>query len=188
MPTRILAVVAGLTALAVAVPAHADRWIVDQDASRLGFIARQGGDPIEGRFGQFAADIVFDPANLEASQVTVVIQMDSADTGSPDRDNALPTADWFDVAGFPEARFETTRLRSVEDDLYEAEATLTIRGFSHAVVLPFAREITGDEARAVGELALLRTDYGVGQGQWQSDSVVAHEVTVVVDLTARRAQ
>ena len=183
----ILAVVAGLAVSAVP-PALAEPWTVDQDASLLGFVARQGGSPVEGRFTSFEAEIEFDPDDLEASRVSVAIDMASATTGAADRDSALPSAAWFDVPAFPEARFETTAFSRLDGNRFEAEATLTIRDVSREVVLPFTLEISGDVAHVVGELEILRTDYGVGQGQWESGDVVALEVIVVVDVTATRAQ
>ena len=182
---RVLAVAAGLAVLAA--PALAEPWTVDQDASLLGFVARQGGSPVEGRFTSFEAEIEFDPDDLDDSRVSVAIDMASATTGAADRDSQLPSSAWFDVPVFPEARFDTTAFRRVDGDRFEAEATLTIRGVSRQVVLPFTLDISDDVAHVVGELEILRTDYGVGQGQWEAADVVAHEVIVVVDLTATRA-
>ena len=45
----------------------------------------------------------------------------------------------------------------------------------------------GTTAHAVGTAKLVRTAFGVGQGDWSSDQWVAFDVAVGVDLTAHRA-
>ena len=37
-----------------------------------------------------------------------------------------------------------------------------------------------------GELTILRLDYGIGQGQWRDTKTVANEVTVTIDILAKR--
>ena len=172
---------------ACAAPAVADSWTVDHDASRLGFEGRQGGDGFEGVFQRFDAQIEFDPQRLEESHAVVTIDMSSASTGAEQRDGLLPTEDWFDVAQFPESRFETTGFREVGPGLYEADAQLHIRGVAQDVILPFSLEIAGDQAQVDGALEMSRATFGVGQGDWESPDVVAHEVKVVVQLVARRS-
>ncbi len=55
-------------------------------------------------------------------------------------------------------------------DAYDAVGTLTIRGVTRDVTLPFRLSTTGDEARATGHLDLVRNDFGVGQAPWTSAS------------------
>lgn len=175
-----LALLAGPAAAAV-------RWIVDPADSRLGFTATQGGSQIEGRFERYDVTVLFDPDDLENSRVEAVIDMASAATGDRDRDQALPSPDWFNVPASPQARFVATRFNHLGGDEYEALGELTIRDVTRPVTLPFTLEISGDTARVRGRLLLLRTDYRVGEGQWSTPDIVGHEVVVVVDLTALRA-
>jgi len=171
-------------AFAGARPATAAEWRIDPTQSRLGFVGTQAGSPFEGRFRQFTADIRFDAADLARSKVVVVIDMASAGTGNGPRDEAVRSADWFNVERFPQGRFETTGFRALGGDRYGAEATLTIRGVSRPVVLPFSLQATPAGTRAAGELTINRIDYGVGQGQWASPQVVGHDVAIRFDLLA----
>ena len=61
---------------------------------------------------------------------------------------------------------------------------MTLRGVAHPLTLPFTVEIDGTKAHAKGHAAIVRTDYGVGQGDWASDQWVALEVDVTFDVTA----
>ena len=65
--------------------------------------------------------------------------------------------------------------------------SLTLRGIKHDAVLPFTLDITGGKSHAIGQLAIVRTNFGVGQGPWADGQYVALEVTVTVDLWADRA-
>ena len=116
--------------------------------------------------------------------MVVVIDMASAETGSAERDGALQGADWFAASRFPQARFETTSLRSLGGDRFEAEGLLTIRDVTRTVVLPFVLQPVADGVRARGELTIDRTTYGVGQGQWADPRWVALPVAVRFDLLA----
>ncbi len=188
-------VLAGALVFGGAFPALAcdtTAWTLE-DGSSLGFVASQSGAGVNGQFDSFEAEICFDPEQLDASTVAVDIDMNSVNSQSADRDQTIRSADLFDVAQWPKARFEVARFTAVGEGRYEAHATLSMRDASLDVVLPFDLEITDhpDEAdqlraHAVGELTVLRLDYGVGQGQWQDTSVVANEVVIKIDILAKR--
>jgi polyisoprenoid-binding protein YceI len=171
---------------------EAPRWIV-QPESTVGFTAFQAGAPVEGLFERFEAEIRFDPAALEASRVAVLIDVASVNSQSQERDDTIRSAELFDVGTWPTARFEIARFSDKGEGAYVAEGSLTLRDVRREVVLPFALAIEEDpddpaalRARARGELAVKRLDYGVGQGLWTDTSVVADEVVIRIDILAKR--
>jgi polyisoprenoid-binding protein YceI len=186
MIVRTLLVLVAIAIGSRAGAAHAADWTVDPARSHLGFRATQQGAPFEGEFRKFDAKIAFDPANLAASKVRVEIDVTSVTTRSPDRDNELPKSDWFDTSKFPKAVFETTRIESRGDNKYAAVATLTIRDQTLPLVLPFTLDVTGDTAHMVGSVPIDRTNFGIGQGAWAGTDMVGKQVTVLVDLTAKK--
>ena len=179
----------GLLSVLILLPlaANGAEWTVRKDESSLVFEGRQGSTPFEGRFESFDAEIDFDPENLAGSTATVMIDMASGTTGNPSMDGQLPGSQWFAVDDHPQARFEATSFHKVDGDgRYEAIGTLTIRGTSKDLALPFTLAIDGDVARADGRVAIMRDAYGVGQGQFASGDTVALEVDVVVRIVADR--
>jgi len=52
---------------------------------------------------------VFGPDALKDSRVKVDIDLASAVTGDAQRDQSLPTADWFDAPTHPKATFTASR-------------------------------------------------------------------------------
>ena len=167
-------------------PASVPGWRVDPARSRLTFAAAMNGQGFTGQFRRWAANIRFDPAHLDASSVRVVVATGSAATGDATRDEALPTADWFAVALFPQATFTSRRFTSLGGNRYRADGDLRIRNVSRPVSIPFQLVIQGNAARMAGKVSIDRTAFGVGQGQFKGTDTVAAKVDVVISITATK--
>lgn len=170
--------------LLLARPVAAADWAVDAGKSTLGFTGAISGRSFDGKFKTWQAEISFDPANPAAGHAKVTIDMANAVTGDRQRDAALPDTDWFDAKKTPQALFEATGFKALGGNQYEANGSLTIRGIKKAVTMPFTLDIAGDEAHAKGKLDIVRTDYGVGQGEWAAADTVALGVSITFDLVA----
>lgn len=171
-----------------AAPAAAPAWTVDKAASKIRFKSSFAGTAFEGGFSRWDAKINFDPKNLAGSKAVVTIDLASVATGDADRDQTLPTADWFNTAKFPRATFTTTGFRALGGNRYQANGTLTLKGTSRPVTLPFTLAIQDDTARVTGQATLNRSQFKVGQGQFAGADTVPFEVTVPIVLVAKRAK
>lgn len=170
-----------LAKAAAAVPV----WAVDKAASRIGFRGAFGGEAFDGAFRRWDADIAFDPKSLAASRVSVTVDLASAATGDPTRDQALPTEDWFAIRRFPKATFVSRAFRQLGPGRYAMEGDLSIRGVKRPLTLPFSLAIAGKVATMQGAVGVDRTAFGVGQGQFKSGDTVSAQVAVGIKLTAR---
>ncbi|WP_017931648.1 YceI family protein [Robiginitomaculum antarcticum] len=169
----------------------AGNWTVNKSASTLGFSGVQKGNVFTGEFTDYDASIYFDPENLQASNVVVMIKTGSAKTGDGERDETMPGPDWFAIGLHPTAQFETSDITKIADEAdgarYLAKGTLTIKDISLPVELPFSLSIDGNTAKMAGNLTLDRTAYRVGTGTWQSDEWVSKTVKVSVEVTATKS-
>lgn len=163
--------------------AFASDWSMNAENSQLAFEGTQAGAPFQGSFADFSSEITFDPTNLQNALISVKIVTASANSGSAERDGALPGADWFDTATHPTASFTSSTVTKT-DAGYIAEGTLTIKGTALPVTLPFSLNIDGDEATASGSLTIDRNDYGIGTGPLSP--MVGNEVAITFDLVATR--
>jgi polyisoprenoid-binding protein YceI len=170
--------------------ARAASWTIE-DGSAIRFEAYQQGAPVQGSFERFTADIVFDPDDLAGSRIEVEIDTASIATGHRDRDTALRSPPLFDVEQWPRARFSSTSLEHLGGEAYQARGQLTIRDVQKDVVLPFTLRITEhpgepglQRADAMGELAISRLDFGVGQGEWASTATVGEKVVIAIAIVA----
>ncbi|MEE2691636.1 MAG: YceI family protein [Pseudomonadota bacterium] len=173
---------------APAAQASAGAWAVDKGASKLLFTGAQTGNKFEGAFRSFAADIVFDPDNISAASIDVTVDTGSAATGDRQRDAALPGADWFKTKEFPTAKFSSRDIIATGENAYEARGTLTIRDITRDLTLPFTLRIDGERAHAEGAVTLVRTDYGVGQGEFSTGEWVGLEVGVSFVIEATKVR
>lgn len=164
--------------LLTASPALAATWTLQPTQSRLQFSGTETGTAFTGNFSSWQAAISYDPAHPQAASVKITIDLASAKTGDTQRDEALPDSDWFNIAATPQATFTATGFTPEGGDKFTTTGTLTIRGITHKLTLPFTLDVSGNAATAKGSLSLTRTDYGVGQGNWALGDYVGLSVGV----------
>lgn len=173
--------------VALTLGANAANWTVVPTESRIGFSGEHAGAKFKGVFDKWDAAITFDPANLAAAKATVTVQLASAKTGDPTYDKTLPTADWFDVAKSPTGVFETVAFRATNAGAYEADATLTIRGFKVPMVFAFTWTPSGDTAKLVGKAQVKRTAFGIGKGSDEPGAWVSLDIPIDVTASLKKA-
>ncbi len=167
-----------------ALPPHS--WIVDKENTSINFEASMYGQNFTGIFNDYDADIIFNPDDLSAGNLTVRIRTNSAVTGNADRDSQITTEDWFFAESYPEAIFQSRVIEQMEGSNYLAIGDLTLRGVTMPVRLYFTLEIQGKTAEVTATADLNRLDYGIGQGDWQNTDTVGADVAVQISLIARQ--
>ncbi|MBB6245298.1 YceI family protein [Rhodanobacter sp. A1T4] len=167
--------------LALPVAAGAADYTVQPTASTLGFAGTFQGAGFNGTFGKWTAAISYDAAHLATSKFDVNVDLVSAKTGDKDRDTALPGADFFNIAKFPQAHFVTTGFRQVGAQVI-ADGNLTLHGVTKPVTLnvTFKPQGTGAVLDVAGTVK--RLDFGVGGGDYADTSVIAADVKVIAHL------
>lgn len=173
-----------LLLLTAASPAAAQDWIVDMDASQVGFRTEAFGGTAEGLFERFEASIRLDPDNLNDAVIDARVMTGSGSTGNGQIDQSMLSADGLAPDAHPAATFISSDIRA-GDAGYEAHGTLNIRGMDQAVILPFTLSIEDGRAVADAELEIARLDFGVGTSSW--GETAAH-VTLVLHIEADAAQ
>lgn len=144
----------------------ADMYKIDPVHSSIGFSVRHNMvSNVKGDFKDFSGEIMLDQQNMANSSVMVTIKTASITTANERRDNHLKSPDFFDVESFPEITFKSSRVEK-KGDGYVAHGTLTIRGVSKEIALPFTLGgpiKMGNNSRLGTEASLTinRQDYGV---------------------------
>ncbi|HEX3431980.1 MAG TPA: YceI family protein [Rhizomicrobium sp.] len=167
-------------------PASAAHWSVDYAKSRVGFAVQWSGEPFQAEFKRWNADIEFDPNDLPHSRVSVTIDLASEASDEPDFDSGLKGAQGFETSRFPTAHFDTKTFSPKSPNRYVARGALAIHGVSRDISLPFSLTIAGRIAHVTGTAHLMRTDFGIGQGEWAAPTPVSYDVSVTIDVTAIR--
>ncbi len=177
---------AATPALAAPLAPHAAPvWTMDKPASRLGFRAAIAGKPFDGVFKRWDAQLAFDPANLAASRLQVVVQMGSALTGDPARDALLPSPAWLAAQRFPQAVF-TSRAFAVDGPgRYVVSGAITVHGVSRPLQMHVHVDAAHDRLTLSGGFSLDRHAFGVGP---EGGDAASAAVQVQARLAARRVR
>jgi polyisoprenoid-binding protein YceI len=175
------------------VAAVAGTWTIDPSHSNISFAVRHLGlSTCRGRFDDYAGTIRIDAENPEKSSVQVTIKAASIDTDIAQRDEHLRGPDFFDVAKYPEMTFRSKRIEKGREDVYLAHGTLTMRGVSREIVLPFVAAGPVPDQRAgrrIGfdaDVRLNRQDYGLKFHQVLDNGAlaIANNVDVSISVEA----
>lgn len=141
---------------------------VEPNHSTVGFAVPIAGGMtrVTGKFKDFAGQIVMNEQDLSRCSVEITIKATSVDTGIDERDAHLREPIFFDVVAHPLITFKSTRIEKTPDG-YLAFGTLTIRGVSREIRLPFRKTgLEWAEGRPflgiAGEIKLSRSEFGVG--------------------------
>ena len=115
----------------------ADKYELDPVHTRIGFTARHLMiNNVSGRFTDFTGNILYDEQDVTKSSVAVKIQTASVSTENKMRDDDLRSANFFDIAKYPEITFQSSRIEK-QGDGYTCVGTLAMHGVSKEITIPF---------------------------------------------------
>lgn len=168
-----------------AYPLHAvaAQWEVLYDESTVTISGDQDGDPFEGTFETFTADIRFDPAAPGKGQADVIIDLSSLTMANGDQESTAK--DWLNADETSEASYAVSGFEAAdEQDVFIANGELTLNGQTNGLPLTFSFSETDGTAVAKGDTQLDRTAFGVGEPR---ESGVSNQITVSISIKAERA-
>lgn len=171
-------------------------WNIDSSHSGVHFTVRHMViAKVRGAFQRFEGRVELDEKNIESSKVSVRIDATSIDTREEKRDAHLRSADFFDVAKYPELTFESTKIEKAGDDRYRVTGALTIHGITKEVVLDaeslgFGKDPWGNERAAFqAQVSINRKDFGLtwNQALEAGGVLVGDKVDINLDVQAVKA-
>jgi polyisoprenoid-binding protein YceI len=173
----------------------ASQWQFDMQHSGINFMVRHLlVAKVRGRFMRWRGQMRFDERDLAASSVEVQIDASSVDTGEPQRDAHLRSADFLDVARHPHLEFRSQKVERSGELGFRVIGELRIRGVSRPVVLeleyggrtrdPWGDERVGFTARATID----RKEFGIHFNQVLDHGGLAlgEQVAIDIDVEARK--
>jgi polyisoprenoid-binding protein YceI len=107
----------------------------DQSQSTIGFKVHQFLGTTNGRFTKFSGEIDIDREHPEKSSVSAKIDVRSIDTGIQKRDDHLRSADFFNVAKFPEITFKSRSVKQTGPQSGDILGDFTMHGVTRPVTL-----------------------------------------------------
>jgi polyisoprenoid-binding protein YceI len=168
-------------------------WQIDPAHSSVEFaVKHMMFTTVKGRFSGVAGTIVLDQQNVAASSVKATIEATTIDTRDENRDNHLRSAEFFDVARFPQITFESTNIHQTGAGEAHAHGKLTMHGVTNEVAFPVTFHGSGKSpfgtvvAGFSGGFTISRKDYGlVWNVALETGGVmVSDNVTITLDIEA----
>ncbi|QIQ02494.1 YceI family protein [Streptomyces liangshanensis] len=168
-------------------------YTIDPSHSKIGFSVRHAMvTNVHGAFTEFEGTLDLNGTDPAHSSASIVVTIASVDTGAPDRDGHLRTADFFDAEQFPKMTFTSTSAEELGGDAYRINGDLTIKDvtkplsidleFNGAATDAYGNERVGFE----GGATILRSDWGL---TWNAaleagGVVVSDKVKLLFDISA----
>ena len=112
------------------------KWAIDPTHSEIGFkVKHMMFTNVSGKFTTYDATVTTENNDFQNADFEFSAAINSVDTGNPDRDNHLKSADFFDSENNPKLTFRSSSFIKEGED-YQLSGDLTINGITKFVQLP----------------------------------------------------
>jgi polyisoprenoid-binding protein YceI len=171
------------------------KWLIDPAHSQIQFkVKHLVISTVTGSFAKFEGGMNSGTDDFTDAEAWFSADIASINTGTPDRDNHLRSADFFDAANYPKLTFKSTGIQKTGGDRYKLTGDLTIRGTSRPIELdveygglmkdPWGNTKIGFELSG----KLNRKEYGLN---WNAITeagglVVSEEVKILINVELSR--
>jgi polyisoprenoid-binding protein YceI len=147
-------------------------WTNDDAHSQLGFtVAHLGIADISGTFNDFDVTITSAKPDFSDAVVEMTAKTASIDTRVEDRDTHLKSADFFDVAKYPDMTFKSTAVKKAGKNNYKLTGNLTLNGVTKPVTMDMVYKGTVENPMSKKQTAgfqvtgtIKRSDFNLGSG------------------------
>ena len=163
-----------------------EQLTIDAARSSVGFTGSKVTGSHDGTFGQFSGTVRLDPDSIPDSSVSITIQTASVRIEPERLRTHLTSPDFFDVAQFPTATFESTRIvAGGEGGTHTVTGNLTLHGQTRAITFPANIEVSEGEVHATAEFTINRRDFGIVYAG-MPDDLIRDGVVIRFDVRAPR--
>ena len=170
-----------------ATAAQGTKYLITPQNSKIEFVGSKVTGSHNGSFTDFSGQIDY-TGSVEQSRVNITIKSDSITTDTADLTKHLKTADFFDVAKFPEATFVSTAIKAGGEKgaSHTVTGNLTMHGVTKSVSFPATIAVTPDVATVDANFSINRKDFGINYAG-AADNLIRDEVVLTLRIRANKA-
>jgi len=168
---------------------------IDPTSSAIEFRVKQFLGTVKGKFSQVSGTIDLDREHPARSNVTATIQVRSIDTAIAKRDEHLRSAEFFNVAKYPEITFQSKSVKQTGSDTGDIVGELAMHGVKkeitlHVKFLGLKGEGAAQRSRwHVTAEPIKRSEFGLAFSQTaESVSMIGDTVTATMEIEAVKAK
>ena len=142
----------------------------------------------DGSFGAFTGSIDVVDADPTKSTVTVDIDTSTLSADDPKLTGHLKSADFFDVAKFPHAKFGSTQIKAGGENgaTHTVAGNLELHGVTKAISFPATIRLVGDGADVDAEFGINRRDFNIVY-PGMPDDLIKDQVLIKLTVRAKKA-
>lgn len=162
------------------------KYVITPQNSQITFVGSKVTGSHNGSFGDFSGQIDYN-GTPEQSRVNIKIKSDSITTDTPDLTKHLKTADFFDVAKYPEATFASTAIKAGGEGgaSHTVTGNLTLHGVTKSVTFPATINVTPDVATVDSTFSINRKDFGINYAG-AADNAIRDNVVLTLKIRANK--
>ncbi len=161
---------------------EAKTYALATEGSSVGFIGAKVTGDHKGNFEKFSGSATVEGGKLTA--LSVVIEMDSMTSDSPDLTGHLKNTDFFDVPTHPQAKFDLLTATEKSGDAgatHEVAGNLEMKGKANKVTFPATLELSDTGVHGKAEFSINRKDWGIDY-PGKPDDLIKDDVALILDL------
>jgi polyisoprenoid-binding protein YceI len=142
--------------------AQGEKYRITPENSKITFVGSKVTGSHNGSFEKFAGTIDYN-GKVETSKVTITIESASVKTDDDGLTKHLQTPDFFDVAKYPEAKFESTEIKAGGDKgaSHTVTGNLTLHGVTKSITFPATIVVASDAITVDSTFSINRKDFGI---------------------------
>lgn len=118
--------------------ASAADYVIDTKGAHASInfkVSHLGYSFIKGRFNTFDGNFSYDPANVEASSITVNVDTTSLDSNHAERDKHIRSSDFIDAGKFSSATFTSSKVVDKGDGSFDLIGDLNLHGVTKPITI-----------------------------------------------------
>ncbi|MFK8078922.1 MAG: cytochrome b/b6 domain-containing protein [Granulosicoccus sp.] len=146
--------------------------------SEVSFIADVTGDQTPGSFADSTVTASINTQAPDNSSIVAVVNTSTLSSENAQVEGSLPDPEWFDVAAYPEARFDSTAITANADGTFQVDGNLTIKANTQTISFPMSLTDEDDKQVARGEFTIDRREFNIGMDSQPTDEYVGFNVTI----------
>jgi polyisoprenoid-binding protein YceI len=163
------------------------KYLITPQHCKIEFVGSKVTGSEHGSFSKFSGQIDYS-GNIETSRVNITINADSVTTDSPGLDTHLKTADFFDVAKYPQVTFVSTAIKAGGEKgaTHTVTGNLTMHGVTKAITFPATITVTPDAATVESSFSINRKEFGINY-PGARDNLIRDDVVLALHVHATKA-
>ena len=179
--------VTGEAARVASPAAQGQKYQITPQNSKIEFVGSKVTGHHNGSFGSFSGQVDFS-GTPENSRVNITIDMNSIAADDPKLTAHLKTADFFDVAKYPQATFVSTAIKPGGENgaTHTVTGNLTMHGVIKAITFPATIAVTSDTATVDSSFSINRKDFGINYAG-AADNLIRDDVVLKLTIRANKA-